>query len=154
MEGPPREGRSGALSPLVARILMVATVVALVGTLYALVAGPLATNPQVSPLTVSVAEQGTNWTVTFTRVPGGHLPSDMYLMIRNDTNAIVLARTPFAALTEGNWSLHKVSYVDGDPGIAEVRAGDGLRIELARFPAGSVLEVSDRSALLLIQPLA
>jgi len=133
---------------------MVATIAGLMAILYVTVAGPQGPNSQGSPLTVSVARVGTNWTVTFTGVSGGPLPSELHLLLRNSAQDIVLPRTPFASLTAANWSLYRVLYVDGHPGDAEVRPGDGLRIDLGRFPAGSVLEASDRSALLLVQPLA
>jgi len=153
VDGQGKRARTGELSPLVTRILMVATIAALAGTLYLLVSAPRGGAPYASPVSVSITRDATNWTVTLTGVPGGHLPAEMYLLIRNGSGAIVLARTPFSILTLADWPRNGIAYLDGNPSVQEVRAGDHLRIDVQRFPAASVIEISDRSALLLIQAL-
>ena len=152
MEGAGKDGRRVTISPLAARILMVVTVVALFGLLYPLMLGLRSPAPGI-PLTVTVARDGANWSVTFTEVPAGRLPSEMYLLIRNASGGIVFLRTSFSDLTTANWSTDRILYVDGNPGVPEVMRGDGLRIDLASYQEESVIEISDRTRVLLIKPL-
>jgi hypothetical protein len=153
MDGPEEGRRPGGISPHAKAILMVAAVVALFVLLYITVAGLFGSPAGVAPFTVDVTRDATNWSVRFTGVPGNHLPADTFLVIRNASEAIVLRRTSFADLTVANWSANRALYVDMAPASAEVRSGDRLQIDVGSHPAGSAIEISDRTGLLLIKVL-
>jgi hypothetical protein len=153
MEGPGERRRTKAISPLVTRIAMVGTVAIMFVLLYALVSGLRGPAPAAPTFTVTITGDGKNWSVMFLDVPGGRLSSDTYLLIRNASGGIVLPRTSFAALNGANWSAHRAVYVDANPGVLEVRRGDGLRIDEVVYRALSRIEISDRGALLLMKTL-
>jgi len=152
MEGPQEIRKLRAISPLAWRVLMVAIVAGLFVLLYVLISG--VRGPAPTPrFSVTIIRDGTNWLVAFRDVPGGRLPSEMYLLVRNASGGIALLRTSFADLTVQNWSAHGAEFIDGNPGVPEVQRGDGLRIDTTSYPPQSTLEISDRSALFLSQRL-
>lgn len=152
MQGPEETRRPGGISPTARGIVMVAIVVALFGLLYITVAGLLGSTTGTIPLTVDVTREGTNWTVRFTGFPGGRLPADTFLLVRDAADTIVLPRTSFEGLTLANWSLNRAAYVDANPAL-EVRPADSLQLDAAAYPAGNTIEISDRTGVLLIKVL-
>jgi hypothetical protein len=153
MQAPDEKRRPGGISPTAKGILMVAIVAILFAVLYVTVAGLFGSTTGTIPLTVDVTRDAANWTVRFTGVPGGRLPADTYLLVRNASGAIVLSRTSFEGLTVANWSANRATYIDRDPGALEVRPADRIELDAAMYPAGSSIEISDRTGLLLIKVL-
>ncbi len=142
------------LSPLVATVLKVAVIVVLAALLYVIVSGLLPAPGRVESFDFMVVPDGTNWSATFTSVPSGKLPADLYLVLRNGSGDIVLPRTSFANLSVGRWALIRAVYADATPGVPEVRAGDRLLLDRGAYPAGSVIEVSDHWSLLTVRTIA
>jgi len=132
---------------------MVAIVVALFALLYITVAGLLGSTTGTIPVTVDLTRDGTNWTIRFTGFPGGRLPGDTFLLVRDASDNIVLPRTSFERLTVSNWSASRAAYVDGNLAALEVRPGDRLALDAPTYPAGNTIEISDRTGVLLIKVL-
>ena len=107
---------------------------------------------QLEPMSLTVTQDGGNWSLLITGIPGGKLPQSTYLLIRNASGDIVLRRTPFSNLTGDAWGVNGARYVDGNPSALDVRAGDRLLVDLGRYSTGSV-EVSDKKSLLATEPL-
>src|SRR5436189_5782510 len=81
--------RPGGISPTARGIVMVAIVVALFALLYITVAGLLGSTTGTIPVTVDLTRDATNWTIRFTGFPGGRLPADTFLPVRDAYNTIV-----------------------------------------------------------------
>ena len=142
-----------AVSPVVGTILMVAITVVLVGLLYAIVAGLIA-SPAVPQSIGLVVESTTgNWSVRVVSVPPGKLPNTTYLLIRDANGSFLLPRMAIANFTEANWATLYVLYQDAHPQVAEIEASDRFLIDQARYPRGSVLEISDSQRILAMQTL-
>lgn len=148
-----RTGR-GALSPLIATVIMVAIILLLAAVLYVLVANLVQRpGPGLQLMGFTIDEDGGNWSVTIMSVPSGKLPNATFVLIRDANSNIVLPRTPFSDLTGANWSFYGIAYEDVSPSIDEIVAADRLHINRATYPPMSALEVSDDKRILAIQTL-
>src|SRR6267143_3730409 len=96
----------GAVSPVIATILMVAITVVLAAVLYVMVSGllsPTGSGPRAIGVAPSRSGDGTNWTLTFTSVPSGLTTAGTKLTIISGGGATALTSTAFSALTAGNY---------------------------------------------------
>jgi len=141
------------VSPLVANLLKVGVVVALVVLLYVIVSGVIRAPAGGPSMDFTLAPDNTNWSATLTVVPAERLPSGLYLLVRNGSGDIVLPRTSFENLTGARWALNLAVYEDRNPGEPQVQAGDRLLLDRAAYPVGSVVEISDKWAVLTIRTL-
>ena len=140
-----------AVSPVIATILMVAITVVLAAVLYVMVSG-LISGPGAGPraLGLNPISAGTNWSLEFTTVPAGLVPSTTFLLVRDQNGALQLARTAFTAL---DWTGEQCLYQDANPSEAEIRAGDSLVLNKAQYPSGTRIEISDNAGVLASRTL-
>jgi flagellin-like protein len=130
-----------AVSPVIATILMVAITVVLAAVLYVMVSGLIA-GPGGGPraMGINAVSAGTNWSVEFIDVPTGLVPATTYLLVRDSSGGLQLARTTFASL---DWTGEQVVFQDANPGESEIKAGDSLLMSKSQYPSGSRIEISD-----------
>ena len=141
---PPRTSDAGKIILIVVVVVVVLVVatVAISAILYLMVSG-LIGGPGGPLPTVFVEQVGTNWSVRFVELPPGRTPDGMRLLIRNPEGSITLGQTAFSLLTPANWSTYRATYADANPGVLEVRPPDRLLIDVATYPRGSTIQISD-----------
>ena len=154
MQNPsPSAGDASPISPLLANVLKVGVVVVLVVLLY-LAVGRFSANPTASVrVDLTIASTGSNWTVTFTGVPGGKLPSGMFVLLRDASGTITVPRTSLENLTAGNWAATFVLYEKTNPAAPDVQANDRLLIDRSAHPSGTRIEISDARSILAMDTL-
>ena len=138
----------GAVSPVIATILMVAITVVLAAVLYVMVSGlltPTGTGPKAIGVLSGRSTDGTNWTLTFTSVPSGLTTLGTKLTIITGGGGTALASKAFSAVT---WTTDRVTYVQSVSGSA-VGVGDRLLISRTTYgPTGFTYQLSDGSSIL------
>ncbi len=138
----------GAVSPVIATILMVAITVVLAAVLYVMVSGlltPTGTGPKAIGVLPSKSSDGTNWTLTFTSVPSGLTTSGTRLAISTPGGSTALASTAFSSVS---YATNKVAYIQQVSGSA-VGVGDKLLISTTQYgPSGYTYTISDGTNIL------
>ncbi len=137
----------GAVSPVIATILMVAITVVLAAVLYVMVSGlltPTGSGPKAIGVLPGRSADGTNWTLTFATVPSGLTTSGTKVTIITAGGSTALASTAFSAVT---FSANKVAYIQAQTGSA-VGVGDRLLISTTTYPTGYTYQLSDGTSIL------
>ncbi len=137
----------GAVSPVIATILMVAITVVLAAVLYVMVSGlltPTGGGPKAIGVLPGRSADGTNWTLTFTSVPSGETTTGTKLTIITGGGSTALASTAFSALT---YSANKAVYVQTGSGTT-VTVGDRLLVSTTTYPTGYTYQLSDGTSIL------
>ena len=137
---------------MIATILMVAIAVVLASMLYVMVDGTMVmsngSHSCVGPQ-VRVHATDAEWFVEILTVAPGTRPSRMFLEVRTSDGIVSLAKTSLSGLTPESGA----AYRDANPQVDEVRPSDGIVLEAARFPTGSMLAISDGSGMLTVRAL-
>ena len=137
----------GAVSPVIATILMVAITVVLAAVLYVMVSGllsPTGSGPRAIGVAPSRSGDGTNWTLTFTSVPSGLTTAGTKLTIITGGGVNALGSTAFSALVYGT---NKAAYVQAIVGTS-VGVGDRVLISTTTYPTGYTYQISDGTSIL------
>lgn len=137
----------GAVSPVIATILMVAITVVLAAVLYVMVSG-LITGPGGAPqsmgINVTPSPDGTNWVMLVSSTPTGKLYSSTTLAVFRGDGSTNLTATALASLTASSGcSLSKVS-----TSATSVQVGDRILCKTTWYTTGSSYQVSDGTTLL------
>ena len=136
----------GAVSPVIATILMVAITVVLAAVLYVMVSGlltPTGTGPKVMGVTLSRSTDGSNWTLLITSTPSGLTTLGTKLTIISGGGTNVLNGKAFNALV---YSSDRAAFVG--TGGSTVVVGDRLLISTVTYPTGNSYQISDASNIL------
>jgi len=154
---PPRRDDTRLILIVVVVVVIIAIVVPIViaAALYVMVSG-LIGGPDGGPqmLGMSISLSGSNWTLTVSFVPSGLTPANTFLQILDTSGRTVLAQISWSSLTPGTWAIHRAAYQDGNPGTAEIAAGDALFLDRGTYPAGDVVQVSSATSILWVGTLA
>jgi flagellin-like protein len=137
----------GAVSPVIATILMVAITVVLAAVLYVMVSGllsPTGSGPRAIGVAPSRSGDGTNWTLTFTSVPSGLTTAGTRLTIISGGGSTALASKAFSALVYGT---DKAGYVQAIAGTS-VGVGDRVLVSTTTYPTGYTYQISDGTSIL------
>jgi len=149
----------GAVSPVIATILMVAITVVLAAVLYVMVSGllsPTGSGPRAIGVAPARSADGTNWTLTFTSVPSGLTTAGTRLTIITSGGSTSLASVAFSSLTSGNYgsgacapgpTCQKAAYVQALVGTS-VGVGDRVLISTTAYPTGYTYQISDGTSIL------
>ncbi len=134
-----------AVSPVIATILMVAITVVLAAVLYVMVSG-LVTGPGGTPeamgVSVSKTPDGTNWKLTFSKVPTGKTPATVYLVVYYANGTVAMSKTALSSLSGG------AQYVQADATATTIQAGDSVLLSVSTYPSGSSYDIVDDNGIL------
>ncbi len=152
---PPRRDDTSKILIIVFVVItvVVAATVVPAALLYVMVSGLIdgdGPGPRAMGVSIQTTPDGTNWSVVIQTVPSGELPASTYLLIRNSQGVIVLARASFSGLS---WAANHAVYLDANPTVTEIRAGDSLLLSRTTYPGGSQMEVSDDAGVLTSRTL-
>ncbi len=153
---PPRRDDTRLILIVVVVVVIILVVVPIViaAALYVMVSG-LVGGPDGGPRTMDVTISRTvaNWTLTVSVAPSGLTPANTFLQILDDQGNTALAQVSWSSLTPGTWAIHNATYEDGNPGIAEIAAGDALILDRGTYPAGDLVQFSSAGSLLWVGTL-
>ena len=134
----------GAVSPVIATILLVAITVILAGVLYVMVSGilrPTGNTPRVMGIVKDKTADGTNWTLTVVSTPLGISTSEVRLTIIAPNGATNVSKA-FSVLSYGT---------DGAAFLGSgstVGIGDRLEISALRYGAYYQVQIADPTSVL------
>ena len=148
---PIRKDGSG-VSPVIATILMVAITVVLASVLYTSVGGTMVgpsgghscLGPQVQ---IQATESG--WLVEILTVAPGTRPAGMFVEVRAPDGTRSLAKTSLSGLGPETGAVYR----DANPSVDDVRPGDGIALDDARFLGGSTIAISDGTGMVTVRTL-
>ena len=144
---------AGAVSPVIATILLVAITVVLAAVLYVMITSIITHPGSLDVMGISVQTTGENWSVQVVSVAPDKLPQSTYLLIRDPLSQVALPPTPWSNLTAANWPQNKAQYSDGSPAKPEIQPGDVLLISRLAYPSGCTIVISDDTNILATQVL-
>jgi flagellin-like protein len=139
----------GAVSPVIATILMVAITVVLAAVLYVMVSGLISgpgSTPQAMGVSVSTSGDGTNWVLLVSSTPTGKAYTATTLAIfKADGSSNLSARAlgSLSASPATGCSLSQVS-----PTATAVQVGDRILCKTGWYLTGSTYQISDGTTLL------
>ena len=134
----------GAVSPVIATILLVAITVVLAGVLYVMVSGflgPVGKGPQVMGVSIQKTGDGKNWSLAIVSTPVGLTASEVRLTIIAPGGGPSVSK-PFSALT---WTVDGALFVGSGTSIA---VGDYLLVDAIRYPVRYTVQISDADTIL------
>jgi len=145
------------VSPVIAIILVVAIPAVLASVLYVSVSGTLTGGALVGPSgghsctgpQVSIRATDTGWIAEILTIVPGIRPAEMTLEVRASNGNMILEKTTLSGFRPESGA----AYVDRNPKVDEVRPGDGIDFDGARFPEGSTIAISDRTGMITVQTL-
>jgi flagellin-like protein len=138
----------GAVSPVIATILMVAITVVLAAVLYVMVSGLITgpgSTPQQMGVSVSTSGDGTNWVLLVSSTPTGKAYTSTTLAIfkaDGSSNLTATALGSLSAATNG-CVLSKASST-----ATAVQVGDRILCKTGWYVTGSTYQISDGTTLL------
>jgi hypothetical protein len=140
------------VSPVIAAMFFVAIAVALASVLHVSTSGLISSggggHSCVGPQ-VRIQATDAEWLVEILTVAPGTRPAAMFLEVTTPDGTVALARTALSALTPESGAVYR----DMNPQDDEVRPGDGIGLETARFLEGSRLAISDGGRSLTVRLL-
>jgi flagellin-like protein len=138
----------GAVSPVIATILMVAITVVLAAVLYVMVSGLISgpgSTPQQMGVSLTRSSDGTNWVLLVSSTPTGKAYTSTTLAIfkaDGSSNLTATALGSLSAATNG-CSLSKASST-----ATAVQVGDRILCKTGWYVTGSTYQISDGTTLL------
>ena len=138
----------GAVSPVIATILMVAITVVLAAVLYVMVSGLITgpgSTPQQMGVSVSTSGDGTNWVLLVSSTPTGKAYTSTTLAIFKADGSLNLTATALGSLSAATngCSLSKASST-----ATAVQVGDRILCKTGWYVTGSTYQISDGTTLL------
>ena len=139
----------GAVSPVIATILMVAITVVLAAVLYVMVSGlltPTGTGPRAMGVTVSRSGDGTNWVLLFANVPTGLTMSGTTISVIRPDGSTNLTATVFSALSAAtNGATYNAVE---NPADTTVEVGESILLKVSWYTSSSRVQISDGTTIL------
>ena len=131
------------VSPVIATILMVAITVVLAAVLYVMVLGIGGDTGASINVSMTKDSTATNWTYSVTAISGTSqlAQSDVYLIVKNQDNAVNVSATVLSSLTS---YTSGVKYVDANT-ASYLNAGDYIILDRDYFQTGSSIQLTDSS---------
>ncbi|HDP96306.1 MAG TPA: type IV pilin, partial [Euryarchaeota archaeon] len=133
------------VSPVIATILMVAITVVLAAVLYVMVLGIGGDTGSSINVSMSKDSSATNWTYSVTAISGTSqlAQADVYIIVKDASNAIGLTATAVSSFTTGEYTSG-VMFVDANT-AGYLNAGDYFVLDRTTYAVGSQIQLTDSS---------
>ena len=141
----------GAVSPVIATILMVAITVVLAAVLYVMVSGLITgpgSTPQSMGISASKSSDGSNWVLLVSSTPTGKAYTSTTLAIFKADGSSNLTATAFGSLPAPPASTSGCSLSKVDSTKTAVQVGDRILCKTSWYLTGATYQISDGTTLL------